>query len=145
MRVVIQRVSQASVEVDDEVVGRIGKGLVVLVAVGHEDTEATADWMAEKVTSLRIFNDANGKMNCSLEEANGALLIISQFTLYGDCVKGRRPSFTDSAPPEKGNRLYRHLVDRCKSLGFQVQEGVFGAMMLVHIDNDGPVTFVLER
>ncbi len=145
MRVVIQRVSQASVEVDEKTVGAIGAGLVVLLAVGHEDTESTADWMAEKITSLRIFNDADGKMNRSLGETEGSLLVISQFTLYGDCIKGRRPSFTDSALPDKAILLYEYFVTRCKQLGFRVEQGVFGAMMLVHIDNDGPVTFVLER
>ncbi|HNT33601.1 MAG TPA: D-aminoacyl-tRNA deacylase [bacterium] len=145
MRVVIQRVSQASVEVDEKTVGAIGAGLVVLLAEGHEDTESTADWMAEKITSLRIFNDADGKMNRSLGETEGSLLVISQFTLYGDCIKGRRPSFTDSALPDKAILLYEYFVTRCKQLGFRVEQGVFGAMMLVHIDNDGPVTFVLER
>jgi len=145
MRAVIQRVSKASVDVNGKTVGSIDEGLVILLAVGHDDTEKTVDWMLNKTIGLRIFNDENGKMNLSLEDVGGSLLVISQFTLYGNCEKGKRPSFVDSAPPEKAESLYECFLDRCRQKGIKTESGIFGAMMMVHIDNDGPVTFVLER
>jgi D-tyrosyl-tRNA(Tyr) deacylase len=145
MRVVLQRVSEACVRVDSEVVGSIGKGLVVLLAVAKPDTTAQADYLAEKVTGLRIFPDDAGKMNRDVVEAGGALLVISQFTLYGDTRKGRRPSFDSAAGPEQARALYEYFVEACRSRGVQVQTGVFQAHMAVHLVNDGPVTVICER
>ena len=145
MRVVLQRVTKGAVEVQGEVVGSIGPGLVVLVAIGREDTEETVQWMVNKIISLRIFGDQQRKMNCSLQDIGGSLLVISQFTLYGDCRKGRRPGFDASAPPDQAERLYELFLEACRNKGVATESGVFGAMMLVHIDNDGPVTFILER
>ena len=144
MRACIQRVSQASVEVDGETTGRIGRGLVVLLGVGQDDGQREVDFLADKVTGLRIFEDEAGKMNRSLAEASGAMLVVSQFTLYGDVRKGRRPSFTDAAPPELAERLYEAFVDRVQSQGVEVATGVFRAHMLVSLVNDGPVTIWLD-
>ncbi len=145
MRVVLQRVSEACVQVDGEVVGSIGKGLVVLLAVAKPDTTAEADYLAEKVTGLRIFPDDAGKMNRDVIEAGGALLVISQFTLYGDTRKGRRPSFDSAAAPEQARALYEYFVGACRARGVPVQTGVFQAHMAVHLVNDGPVTVICER
>ncbi len=145
MRVVLQRVSEACVRVDGEVVGSIGKGLVVLLAVAKPDTTAEADYLAEKVTGLRIFPDEAGKMNRDVIEAGGALLVISQFTLYGDTRKGRRPSFDSAAAPEQARALYEYFVEACRARGVPVQTGVFQAHMAVHLVNDGPVTVICER
>lgn len=145
MRVVLQRVSEACVQVDGEVVGSIGKGLVVLLAVAKPDTTAEADYLAEKVTGLRIFPDDAGKMNRDVIEAGGALLVISQFTLYGDTRKGRRPSFDSAAAPEQARALYEYFVEACSARGVPVQTGVFQAHMAVHLVNDGPVTVICER
>jgi D-tyrosyl-tRNA(Tyr) deacylase len=144
MRAVIQRSHNASVTVDGEVVGRIDSGLVVLLGVGRGDTEAEADWLAEKIVHLRIFEDENGKMNRSLIDCGGAVLLISQFTLYGNCTKGRRPSFIDAAAPDTARALYRRFSDRLREKGICVETGQFGARMSVWLVNDGPVTLIVE-
>jgi D-aminoacyl-tRNA deacylase len=144
MRIVLQRVSRASVTVDGRATGEIGPGLVVLVAVGREDSSATAASMAEKIVNLRIFNDDQGKMNRSLLDTGGAILAISQFTLYGDARGGRRPSFVLAAPPETGKALYEDFVAALKALGVRVETGVFQAHMSVDLVNDGPVTILLD-
>ena len=144
MRAVIQRVRSASVNVDEEVVGRIGRGLVILLGVGTNDTEREAAWLADKTANLRIFEDDAGKMNLSLLDAGGQALVVSQFTLYGDARKGRRPGFTDAAPPEKADELYRRYVENLEKLEIEVQTGRFRAKMLVSIENDGPVTLILD-
>ena len=145
MRALLQRVSSASVTVDGQVVGRIGRGFVVLLGVTHSDTEAEANWLANKVAGLRVFEDEEGKMNASLEEVSGALLVVSQFTLYGDARRGRRPSFTDAARPEQAEPLVDYFVAQLRRHGFEVATGVFGAYMDVAIHNDGPVTLLIER
>jgi D-aminoacyl-tRNA deacylase len=145
MKAVIQRVSQASVTVQGEVVGAIGPGFVVLLGITHADTTAEADWLADKIAGLRLFEDADGKMNASLADVGGALLVVSQFTLYGDARKGRRPSFTEAARPEQAEPLFDYMVRRLRDRGFTVATGVFGAHMAVDIHNDGPVTLLLER
>ena len=144
MRAVIQRVRSASVTVDEEVVGSIGRGLVVLLGVGLNDTEREASWLADKTANLRIFEDDEGKMNLSLLDIGGQALVVSQFTLYGDARKGRRPSFTDAAPPEKADHLYRRYVECLENVRIGVQTGRFRAKMLVSIENDGPVTLILD-
>jgi D-tyrosyl-tRNA(Tyr) deacylase len=144
MRACVQRVSRASVTVDGAVVGQIGPGLMVLLGVATDDTEADADYLAEKIATLRIFEDAEGKMNQSLAEASGAMLVISQFTLYGDCRKGRRPSFTAAAPPELAERLYERFVAQVRAQGIPTETGRFRAMMQVELVNEGPVTMLLE-
>jgi D-tyrosyl-tRNA(Tyr) deacylase len=145
MRTVVQRVSRGSVMVDGQLVAEIGRGLVILVGVGPADTEAQADWLAEKIANLRIFEDEAGKMNRSLLEAGGSALVVSQFTLYADTQKGRRPSFIDAALPDRAEPLVACFGRRLNSLGVPVQSGIFGANMLVEIHNDGPVTILLER
>ena len=145
MRAAVQRVSQASVSVGGEVVGDIGRGVVVLVGVTHGDTEEQAEWLARKIAGLRIFEDNEGKMNASLLDADGAVLVISQFTLYADCRKGRRPRFTNAAMPEVAEPLVQHFAQALRDHGVPVETGVFGAHMLVEIHNDGPVTILLER
>jgi D-tyrosyl-tRNA(Tyr) deacylase len=145
MRAVIQRVSRAEVRIAGAAVGRIGPGLVVLLGVGPADTEAVARELAEKVVSLRIFPDDDGKMNRDVTEAGGALLVVSQFTLYGDCRKGRRPSFIGAAPPELAEPLYEKFVEAVRALGVRAETGRFGAMMDVDLVNDGPVTLIVER
>jgi D-tyrosyl-tRNA(Tyr) deacylase len=145
MRVVLQRVSRASVSISGRVVGEIGRGFCLLVGFTHNDTTAQVDWMAEKVSGLRLFSDAGGKMNLGLAEVGGAILVVSQFTLYGDAVKGRRPSFTEAARPEQAIPLYQRFLDSLRELGFSVAAGEFGADMQVEIHNDGPVTLILER
>ncbi len=144
MRAVIQRVSSAHVEVDGEVTGRIGRGLLVLLGVGHGDTERQAHWLAEKIAGLRIFEDDAGKMNLSVQDVGGSVLVVSQFTLYADCRRGRRPSFTDAAPPDVADQLYQVFVDHLRAQGILVHTGVFQAHMDVHLVNDGPVTMVLD-
>jgi len=144
MRAVVQRVSKAAVSVEGRVAGEIGAGLVVLVAVGREDTAAAAASMAERIVNLRIFNDAQGKMNRSLLDAGGAVLAVSQFTLYGDARGQRRPSFIQAAPPEKGKELYEEFIRALKAHGVRVETGVFQAHMSVEIVNDGPVTILLD-
>jgi len=145
MRAVIQRVSSASVMVDGQVVGQIAQGIMVLLGVEKGDTEAPADWLAEKIVGLRIFEDEAGKMNRSLIDIGGAVLAVSQFTLAGNCDKGRRPSFDTAAPAEEGKRLYDYFVVALKRQNVPVQTGIFQADMQVALVNDGPVTFILER
>lgn len=145
MRVVLQRVSAASVTIDGRVAGAIGPGFCLLVGFTHGDTAVEADWMAEKVAGLRLFSDAGGKLNLGLEEVGGALLVVSQFTLYGDASKGRRPSFIDAARPELAVPLYERFVAALRARGFEVATGEFGAAMQVAIQNDGPVTLILDR
>ena len=144
MRAVVQRVSEASVRVDGRVVGQIGRGLLVLLGVGTGDTESDAESLVDKVLNLRIFPDDAGAMNRSLLDIAGELLVVSQFTLYGDARKGRRPSFIDAAPPEEANRLYRHYVEKARASGLRVEEGVFRATMDVALVNAGPVTILLD-
>jgi D-tyrosyl-tRNA(Tyr) deacylase len=144
MRAVVQRVSQASVEVEKSVVGEIGAGLLVLLAVAKPDTAADAEFLAEKVLNLRIFADDAGKMNRSLLDIQGGLLVVSQFTLYGDCRKGRRPSFDAAAPAEQARSLYECFVEIARRSGLRVQTGVFQAHMNVSLVNDGPVTLLVE-
>lgn len=144
MKAVIQRVSEASVRVEGDVVGKIGPGLVILLGVSVEDSEDDVAYLAEKIPNLRIFNDDQGKMNRSLLEIGGQVLAISQFTLYGNTRKGRRPSFIEAALPEKAEPLYEMLMARWREEGIVVEQGVFGAEMLVSIHNDGPVTIILE-
>ncbi len=145
MRVVLQRVSRASVTIEGRVAGAIGRGFCLLVGFTHTDTEAVVDWMAEKVAGLRLFADAEGKMNLGLDEVGGGVLVISQFTLYGDAAKGRRPSFIDAARPEIAIPLYERFVAALRGRGLEVATGEFGADMQVEIHNDGPVTLILER
>jgi D-tyrosyl-tRNA(Tyr) deacylase len=145
MRVVLQRVSKASVSIEGQPAGAIGRGFCLLVGLTHSDTETTVDWMAEKVAGLRLFSDAEGKMNLGLDEVDGGILVVSQFTLYGDAAKGRRPSFIDAARPEIAIPLYERFVDALRQRGLTVATGEFGADMQVEIHNDGPVTLILER
>ena len=144
MRAVVQRSLESSVSVDGRVIAKISKGLVVLLGVGQGDTEAEAAFMADKIANLRIFEDAEGKMNLSVKEVGGEILLISQFTLYGDCRKGRRPSFIDAAPPDEADRLYKLVADLLRDQGLKVGTGEFGAHMLVNIQNDGPVTILID-
>jgi D-tyrosyl-tRNA(Tyr) deacylase len=144
MRLLLQRVTRASVTVDGEVVGQIGPGLVILVGVGHEDDEALAESMAGRVADLRIFRDDEGKTNRSLMDVEGSALVISQFTLYGDTRKGRRPSFLDAAPPAMGEALYLRFADALAARGVPVARGIFGAEMEVDLVNDGPMTIWLD-
>jgi D-tyrosyl-tRNA(Tyr) deacylase len=144
MKAVIQRVRQARVEVEGTVVGAIDGGMLVLLGVEKGDTERDGDWLAEKMATLRIFEDREGKMNLALADVGGSILAVSQFTLAGNCAKGRRPSFDTAAPPAEGERLYEYVVARLKALGLHVATGIFQADMQVHLVNDGPVTFILE-
>ncbi|MDZ7339671.1 MAG: D-aminoacyl-tRNA deacylase [candidate division KSB1 bacterium] len=144
MRAVLQRVTSASVEIDGATTGRIGKGLVILVGVRNGDTKADAEFLAQKCVNLRIFADDQGKFNLSALDVGAELLVVSQFTLYADCRRGRRPGFTDAAPPELSKPLYEHFVAALRGHGLTVAEGVFGAHMVVHINNDGPVTVILD-
>ncbi|HEY6839472.1 MAG TPA: D-aminoacyl-tRNA deacylase [Geobacteraceae bacterium] len=144
MKAVIQRVTAAHVEVDTTTVGAIGKGILVLLGVEKGDMEQEADWIAEKIGGLRIFEDDAGKMNLALADIGGELLVVSQFTLAGNCSKGRRPSFDTAAPPQEANRLYEYCVTKLRGLGFPVATGIFQANMQVTLTNDGPVTFILE-
>jgi D-tyrosyl-tRNA(Tyr) deacylase len=144
MRIVLQRVARASVEVAGETVGSIGRGLLVLVAVKRTDTKTQADFLAEKTLNLRIFSDDAGKMNRNVTEAGGAILVVSQFTLYGDCRKGRRPSFDEAAPPQQARSLYDYFVERLRAGDLVVETGVFQASMQVSLINDGPVTLILD-
>ena len=144
MRAVLTRVKYASVAIDGETVGKIGPGFLILLGVGPEDTEETARVLAEKALGLRIFEDENGKMNLGLEAIHGEVLVVSQFTLYGNCRKGRRPSFAEAAPPELGNKLYEQFLTECERLGYPPQHGRFGADMKVESLNDGPVTLILD-
>ena len=145
MKAVIQRVTSASVCIARETVGAIDRGILVLLGVENGDGDAQADWLAEKITGLRIFSDEEGKMNLSVQDVDGALLVVSQFTLAGNCSKGRRPSFDTAAPPAEGKRLYDYFVEAVKRNNIPVQTGIFQADMQVTLVNDGPVTFILER
>jgi D-tyrosyl-tRNA(Tyr) deacylase len=144
MRAVVQRVAEAAVTVEGRRVGAIGPGLLVLLGVGREDKEEDADALAEKVVHLRIFEDEQGQMNRSVLDTGGSVLVVSQFTLYGDARRGRRPGFSAAAPPEEANRLYRHFVGKVAASGVEVAEGVFRAMMDVSLVNRGPVTILLD-
>jgi D-aminoacyl-tRNA deacylase len=144
MRAVVQRVSRAGVTIDGEVVGAIDRGLLVLLGVAPGDTEAEVRWLADKIVGLRIFSDAEGKMNRGVIEAGGGVLVVSQFTLYGDCRKGRRPSFIGAAPPEVAEPLYEAFVAAIRAQGVPAATGRFGAMMQVELVNDGPVTLLLD-
>ena len=145
MRVVLQRVTSASVTVEQHTVGQIRHGLLILAGIAQGDTTAEADWLANKTAELRIFEDANGKMNHSLLETGGSALVVSQFTLLANCHKGRRPAFTDAAPPEQAKQLYEYYADALRSKGIRVEQGSFGADMKVALTNDGPVTIVIDR
>ncbi len=144
MRVVLQRVSEARVEVDGQVTGSIGRGLVVLLGIARTDTAADADYLADKTLGLRIFPDQEGKMNRSLTEVGGSLLVVSQFTLYGDCRKGRRPSFDQAAPPEQARALYERFLEAVRARQVPCAAGVFQAMMKVQLVNEGPVTIICD-
>src|SRR5262245_5513429 len=144
MRACVQRVSEAHVTVEGAETGRIGRGLVVLLGVGHNDGDAEARWLAEKIVGLRVFEDEAGKMNLSLADVGGGMLVISQFTLYGDCRRGRRPSFTDAAPPELAERLYEVFVSEVRKGGVEVGTGRFREHMMVSLVNDGPVTLWID-
>ena len=144
MRAVIQRVTQSSVTVDQETVGSIGQGLMVLLGVGKSDTEKDADYLSEKIVNLRIFEDRDGKLNRSLLDIGGQMLVVSQFTLMADCRKGRRPSFIAAAPPDEADRLYLYFAEQVRHKGVTVETGRFRAMMQVALVNDGPVTIILE-
>lgn len=146
MKLVVQRALESKVEVDNKIVGKINRGFVVLCGITHEDTEKEADILARKLCNLRVFEDENGKMNLSIKDAGGELLIISQFTLYADSMSsGNRPSFTDAARPEKAEPLYEYFLKKCEEEGVHVEKGIFGADMKVSLINDGPVTIILEK
>jgi len=144
MKSVIQRVSHASVTINEEIKGEINQGFLVLLGITHNDTEKDVKWMVDKISGLRVFEDENGKMNLSLEDVKGELLIVSQFTLYGDAKKGRRPSFIEAARPEKAIPLYEKFVALAKEKGVKVATGEFGANMKVNLLNDGPVTLIID-
>jgi D-aminoacyl-tRNA deacylase len=144
MRMVVQRVSEASVEVEGRPTGAIAHGLLVLLGIAKYDTRADADYLADKVTGLRIFADDAGKMNRSVLETGGALLVVSQFTLYGDCRKGRRPGFDLAAPPEEARALYEYFIEACRKRNVRVETGIFQASMSVRLNNEGPVTLICE-
>ena len=145
MKFVVQRVKNAKVEVENKVVGKIDNGFLVLIGITHTDTKEIADYLVKKLVNLRIFEDENGKMNLSLKDTNGSLLLVSQFTLYADCSGGNRPSFIDAAKPEIANELYEYIISECKKKIDKVQTGIFGADMKVSLLNDGPVTIILEK
>ena len=145
MKLVVQRVKNAKVDVDNKTVGKIEKGFLVLLGVTHTDTKETADYLVKKLCNLRVFEDEKGKMNLSIKDVKGKLLIVSQFTLYADCTGGNRPSFINAAKPEIANELYEYFCKECKNKGIEVEKGIFGADMKVSLINDGPVTIILEK
>jgi D-tyrosyl-tRNA(Tyr) deacylase len=144
MRAVVQRVTRASVKVEARIVGEIGPGLVVLLGIAHDDTREDADYLAQKIAALRIFDDAEGRMNLSLKETGGAMLVVSQFTLYGDVRRGLRPSWSEAAPPGVAEPLYNYFVENSRKLGSTVETGSFRRMMQVELVNDGPVTIIID-
>lgn len=144
MKFVIQRTTDSSVSVDGNTVGKIGKGFCVLIGISEDDTHETADKLVSKMLGLRIFEDENGKTNLNLETVGGELLLISQFTLYADCKKGNRPSFSNAGNPEKANEIYQYIIEKCRNSGFRTETGIFGADMKVNIHNDGPFTIILD-
>lgn len=144
MRAVIQRVKRASVEVDEKIVGSIGNGYMILLGISHEDGEKEIKWLCDKIKVLRIFSDSEGKMNLSIDDIGGEILLVSQFTLYADCIKGRRPGFTDAAKGHIAEVLYEKTAEYLKSQGIKVEKGIFGADMQVSLINDGPVTIILD-
>lgn len=144
MKFVIQRVAHASVMVNDEIIGKIGKGFLVLIGIGKEDNQDVADKLVKKLLGLRIFEDAQGKTNLSLQDVSGDLLLVSQFTLYADCKKGNRPSFINAGEPDKANELYKYIIGKCKEQIPVVETGSFGADMKVELLNDGPFTIILD-
>ncbi len=145
MKLVIQRVLEANVKVNEKIVGKIGNGFVVLLGVGPNDTTNQADYLVQKLVKLRVFEDENNKMNLSIMDVKGELLIISQFTLYADCTQGNRPSFVNAAKPDKANELYEYFIEKCRNQDIKTETGIFGADMKVSLINDGPVTIELER
>lgn len=145
MKFIVQRVNKSQVEVEEKIVGKIDKGFMVLIGITHNDTKEIADFLVRKLINLRVFEDENGKMNLSLKDVQGSLLLISQFTLYSDCTSGNRPSFTNAAKPEFANELYEYIIEECKKQIPNVQTGIFGADMQVSLVNDGPVTIILEK
>ncbi len=145
MKIVVQRVKEAEVKVDEESVGKIGKGFLVLLGVIHEDTKENADYLVRKLCKLRVFTDENEKMNLGIKDVNGELLIVSQFTLYADCSQGNRPSFIESAKPDKAEKLYEYFCEECAKNDINVEKGIFGADMKVSLINDGPVTIIIEK
>lgn len=146
MKIVVQRVKSANVEVDGNIVGKIDKGFLVLLGVTHNDTKENADYLVKKLCKLRVFTDENGKMNLDLKKVNGKLLIVSQFTLYANCSDGNRPSFTEAAKPKQAEELYEYFCNKCKEeYGIEVEKGIFGADMKVSLLNDGPVTIIIEK
>lgn len=145
MKLVVQRVESAQVEVDTEVVGKINSGLLVFLGVAEQDNGSEIDWLVNKLLGLRIFNDAEGKMNLSVQDIKGEVLLVSQFTLYADCSRGRRPGFSAAAHPEKAEKMYQEFADKLSSGGIKPQMGIFGADMKISLINDGPVTLVIER
>ena len=145
MKLLVQRVANANVKVDDKIVGKVDKGFLVLCGVTHTDTKETADYLVKKLLNLRVFEDENEKMNLSLKQVNGELLIVSQFTLYADTSSGNRPSFINAAKPDMANELYEYFCSQCAKEGIHVEKGVFGAHMEVSLLNDGPVTIIMEK
>ena len=145
MKIVVQRVKNAQVDVEGKTVGKIGKGFLVLLGVTHTDTKENADYLVKKLCKLRIFTDENDKMNLDLKAVNGELLIVSQFTLYANCMDGNRPSFIEAAKPDKANELYEYFCSECEKNGIKVEKGIFGADMKVSLLNDGPVTIIIEK
>ena len=145
MKFVIQRVKNAQVDIDNKTVGKIDNGFLVLIGITHTDTKEIADYLVKKLINLRVFEDENGKMNLSLNDIKGSLLLVSQFTLYADCSGGNRPSFTEAAKPDLANELYEYIISECKKKVDKVETGIFGADMKVSLLNDGPVTIILEK
>lgn len=145
MKIVVQRVKNAQVEVEGNIVGKIGRGFLVLLGVTHNDTKEQADYLVKKLCKLRVFTDENAKMNLALKDVKGELLIVSQFTIYADCTGGNRPSFTEAAKPEQANKLYEYFCLECEKNQIHVEKGIFGADMKVSLLNDGPVTIILEK
>lgn len=145
MKFVVQRVKNAQVDIEGKTVGKIGKGFMVLIGITHTDTKEVADYLVKKLINLRVFEDENGKMNKSLKDVNGSLLLVSQFTLYANCSSGNRPSFTDAAKPDLANKLYEYIIEECRKQIDNVETGIFGADMQVSLINEGPVTIIMEK